>query len=141
MLYDLERKPRKLKIKLLDEVLCFVQEYLKLPEETHILLEFSNMKKDGANGYCVDCDDDEDYDCEIEINNKLDIDEMITTIFHELVHVKQYVTGRLISGVGKKHSRWDGIPYSGTYLGSPWEKQAYATEKRMFNKWCNQHNG
>ena len=52
-----------------------------------IEIQINNLK-DNAVGYCMMQDDNRTY--EIEVDKKLDIEEMIVTVCHEMVHVKQY---------------------------------------------------
>jgi hypothetical protein len=51
-----------------------------------------------------------------------------------MVHAKQYIKGELVSGVGRKPSRWFGKPVKGdNYWDLPWEREAYETEAAMWS--------
>jgi len=54
------------------------------------------------------------------------IDEMLRNIAHELVHVQQFLSGRL------DDFTWEGVDYFGTpYLERPWEIEAYEMEEKL----------
>ena len=55
-------------------------------------IQINNLKNNTA-GYCMMADDNRTF--ELEVNKKLDIVEMITTVCHEMVHVKQYARNEL----------------------------------------------
>jgi len=58
----------------------------------------------------------------IAIDPNQPLQEFITTLLHEMVHVKQYIAGEL------KDSSWKGEYFEGSYKDSPWEKEAYRLE-------------
>ena len=78
-----------------------------------------------------------------------DINEMIKTLSHEMVHVKQYAKNELQSGVMvparggfKMHSKWMGELWKpkskeDAYFDAPWEIEAYGREVGLFAKWLN----
>lgn len=76
---------------------------------------------------------------EIEISRshyhkKLTFLEMMKTLTHEMVHARQFFRGRLkYRGF---HAIWKG-EHMGVYdnKNSPWEKEAYDLEEKLFNKW------
>ena len=55
--------------------------------------------------------------------------EILRTIFHELVHVKQYIAGELTSE--GEIMRWNGTVYIGAYELLPWEVEAFELEEVM----------
>ena len=59
---------------------------------------------------------------EIEVDKKLDIGEMIVTICHEIVHVKQYVRNEL--GINDNNDGQD-------YYNLSYEKQAYELQETL----------
>ena len=77
-----------------------------------------------------------------------DIDEMIKTLGHEMVHVKQHAKNELQSGIMvasrgglKMHSKWKGEIWKPSrkqdaYFDAPWEIEAYGMEVGLFAKWC-----
>ena len=76
-----------------------------------------------------------------------DIDEMIKTLGHEMVHVKQHAKNELQSGVMiptkgglRMTSRWMGKIWKRKaredhYFDSPWEIEAYGREVGLYQKW------
>ena len=75
------------------------------------------------------------YDYEIEINKNLDVETILVTLAHEMVHLKQYATKQLKSKVvkGKEIDIWLGKKYKNlNYLDQPWEKEATKEEYSLF---------
>jgi hypothetical protein len=73
----------------------------------------------------------------IELNKELKGDDFTTLIFHELVHAKQYCTGKLkdYDKKGKKVC-WNGYDYSNyQYSRQPWEMQAYRSQEVLNKQW------
>lgn len=73
------------------------------------------------------------------LNNKLDYEKLSVTIAHELVHVKQYATGRFRYGYrrGKVVPFWCGKPcYIKSYYDQPWELAAFKQERLLANKFA-----
>ena len=82
----------------------------------------------GYDGTCLDFDNREYV---IEINKKLSLgDNFLTTIFHEMVHVKQYVRKELYSECNFYKTRDE-------YLNLPWEVEAYRVQEELLKKWHN----
>ena len=78
---------------------------------------------------------------------KQNLDDMIKTLAHEMVHVKQHAKNELQTGVIGVHrggicvlSRWQGEVWKPKrkedhYYDSPWEIEAYGREVGLFCKW------
>ena len=76
-----------------------------------------------------------------------DINEMIKTLGHEMVHVKQHAKNELQGGIMamtrgglKLSSKWMGEIWKpkgkeDAYYDSPWEIEAYGREVGVFQKW------
>jgi len=76
-----------------------------------------------------------------------DITEMLKTLAHEMVHVKQHAKNELQSGIMiasrgglKMTSKWMGEIWKpkgkeDAYYDSPWEIEAYGREVGLFAKW------
>ena len=88
-----------------------------------IEIQINNLK-DNAVGYCMMQDDNRTY--EIEVDKKLDIEEMIVTVCHEMVHVKQYARNEL--GINDNH---DGE----NYYDLPYEKEAYELQEILIREY------
>lgn len=121
MFYETLQKPRKVKTDLLDKAVIFACDYLEL--DLDITIEFASLKEHQY-GYC-DYDDDEVL---VTISKKLSVEDIVRTFFHEMVHVQQYASGRLVNG---KNQQWYGVVYNCEYEKLPWEVEAFEIEKNM----------
>ena len=71
----------------------------------------------------------------MEINKNLDVETILVTLAHEMVHLKQYATKQLKSKVvsGKEIDIWLGKKYKNlNYLDQPWEKEASSLEMQLY---------
>ena len=108
------------------EALHFFAKELKVKDYHDVTVSVKAMRKMDALGYCsIKHYDDEDRISTILMEVKLNQgrDEMINTLAHEMVHVKQYITGELSEDLdvwkGKKINS-DDIDYD----DQPWEIEA-----------------
>lgn len=96
-----------------------------------------HLKKlsDEAVGYCTMTDNNRTF--EIEVDRKLNISELVTTICHEMVHVKQYARNEMTDElIESGHAVWKGRkihPKTG-YYDLPWEKEAYKMQDGLAMK-------
>lgn len=89
-----------------------------------INIELKNLK-----GYDGTCEDTNSREYLIQINKKLSLtDDFLTTIFHEMVHVKQYVRKELFSDCIFYNTREE-------YLNLPWEVEAYRVQEELLDEW------
>ena len=71
---------------------------------------------------------------EVEIHNRLSVEEYTSTLLHELWHVYQHVTGQLKDKYNKRY--WKGIDHSKTdYADQPWEVEALRMEKILYREY------
>lgn len=93
-------------------------------------------EKQGVYG---DCMDEGDREFTIRIDVSLPLDEMISTILHEMVHVWQYLTKRMVSKWVHEVS-FNKVVYSSEmpYDERPWEIEAHAKEKQLKELWDGQ---
>ena len=70
---------------------------------------------------------------EIEMNNTLCDNEYIQALFHELIHIKQWILRQRVSTKGDKNF-WYGkqIDDNIEYMDLPWEKEAFGKESRVY---------
>lgn len=76
----------------------------------------------------------------ININKRNNKKRQLITLAHEMVHVKQYVKGELYEYVSARYHgriRWKKMIYKYEdsfflYLFSPWEKEAYKKERKLY---------
>lgn len=79
-------------------------------------------------GYCLEADDHKTF--ELEIRKGLNLYDLISTVCHEMVHVKQYYRKELCPS----HKRWKTkrMPSDGLdYMDQPWEKEAFKLESTL----------
>lgn len=90
-----------------------------------IELNICDIKSDAV-GFAMMTDNNRTY--ELEIDKKINLQNLVTTICHEMIHVKQYARNE-INGVDLC---WKGrnIPKDTDYWNLPWEKEAYRLQKR-----------
>lgn len=97
-----------------------------MPRVKKCIVNFQLKKLKGYHGTCLDVDIREYV---IEVDKKLSLgDDFITTIFHEMVHVKQYVRKELFSECNFYSSREE-------YMNLPWEIEAYEMQEVLLQRW------
>lgn len=119
MIYEILNKPKKIEPILLDNAVSFAFSYLQI--DVDFVLEFETLRRHQY-GFC-DYDEDEII---LTIAKRLSPKDAIRTLFHELVHVKQHIDGRLEYGY-----KWRGQVYECDYNDLPWEVEAYDLEEKM----------
>ena len=88
-----------------------------------ITVSFENID---SLGYCMEEDTNREFT--ITIRKGLSIQELIGTVVHEMIHVKQYVRKELKNVNGR--TLWKKEDFSDVnYVDAPWEKEAYELEK------------
>jgi hypothetical protein len=68
------------------------------------------------------------------LDSALDMERLVLTIAHEMVHVKQYAKGQLKSKHGRKTQYWMGKRVRKQYYDQPWELEAFSKERILSNK-------
>ena len=91
----------------------------------NIEINFRRMSKDDNYGYCCNLDDGE---FEIDIKRTLRLRDMLTTLAHELVHVKQYVYNEMPESITE-----------GDYWDRPHEIEAHGRETGLFIRWAEEN--
>ena len=86
----------------------------------------------GAYGFAYEENEDEYV---VEISSRLNLKDRLVTLFHELVHVRQFMLGHLLYK-GEKLC-WKGSDYS---VEEPWEYEAYKYEKIMYEQFISTFN-
>lgn len=127
MYYYIDNRPANLSFTFLDEVLDFAQYYLGLDSDFIIKIVFLGNLGHKVWGYCNGLED-EDY--VIEVSSNINTNDIVETIFHELVHVKQIIDGRL----DEDGRTWKGRTYDTDkipYKELPWEVEAFRLQRLM----------
>ena len=107
-----------------DSMAVFVCQKFNIAPEIEI--NFKRMSKDSNYGYCCYVDNDE---FEVDIKSTLTLREMLITLAHELVHVKQYIRGEMPEKLGE-----------GDYWDRPYEIEAHGRETGLFIRWAEKNN-
>jgi hypothetical protein len=118
--------------------LFFAQE-LKLKNSSYELVVMTQrglVKSQNINGMATKL---HDKLLGIVIDSNLNIEKSISTLAHEMVHVKQMATGKLQHKTirGKEVAFWNGKKVKADYLNRPWEQQAWSQEVLLSNKLWN----
>lgn len=78
----------------------------------------------------------------VRIDSSQSLQDMLETVAHEMVHVKQYARGELKDSA-KSYSlcKWKGKTFSWQktdYYDHPWEIEAHGRERGLFIRWFEQ---
>ena len=94
-----------------------------------ILVEIRDIKSDAV-GFCMMQERKREF--EIEVDKKQSIAGFVTTIVHEMIHVKQWVRNEMDDGCSGQIARWKSkkIPANTDYYDLPWEKEAYRLQDK-----------
>lgn len=102
---------------------------IRKPVYINIRPIYKLTEKEGVNG---DCMDEDDREFTIRIDVSLPLDEMVSTIIHEMVHVQQYLSKKL-KQPSAGTAVFSGVFYDWNmkYDDRPWEIEAHAKEKQL----------
>lgn len=116
-----------------------IEKLLPRIKRIHINVHLCNLKD--ADGYCENAAiEDGDFVgasprlFNVEISKSLSLTEMISTIIHEMVHVRQYVNRELADN--GRFTKWKSktVPLGMDYHDQPWEKEAYRLQDKMLSE-------
>jgi hypothetical protein len=88
---------------------------------------FRRLTNEHSLGGCVQVDNGE---YEIDIKRSLRLRDLLTTLAHEIVHVKQYELGQLAQNSESHIEYWD----------RPSEIEAHGRETGLFIRWAEENN-
>jgi len=98
-----------------------------MPRIRNCEVNISLLKFRGYHGTCLDIGPRE---FQIDVDKKLGLgDDFTITIFHEMVHVKQYVRNEM-SAYGRKWKKKK-VDCDTAYFDLPWEKEAYRMQDKL----------
>ena len=109
----------------------FCEKYFKRFKSFNIEIDLCKIPEK-VQGWCMEIDKNCSH---IQIDKRLEGDDFITCVLHELVHVKQQFKGELkeMKGIEKM---WIGEVYIGIdYLNLPWEKEAYHMQEVLLDEY------
>jgi hypothetical protein len=95
----------------------------KFEVNPEVEINFRRMTDDPNFGYCTELEDGE---YEIDLKRSLKLRELLCTLAHELVHVKQYELGTLTQTNEEGMDYWD----------KPSEIEATGRETGLFIRWA-----
>ena len=129
------RGGRKAQRKLVQEAIEFSLNKL-LPRTTTIDIEVHlNRHIKGAEGYCS-FEDHKSF--ELEMDPRMSDKDLVLTVFHEMVHVRQYFKRQLRAVNFGNSQKWLGKIYDEDkvdYLKLPWEKEAFKLQEVLFKQY------
>jgi Zn-dependent peptidase ImmA (M78 family) len=114
MLVEFESKFAKNKENLICDAIAYGMAKL-FPHESDVYINIEAIRKQGV---CGDCMFEDDKDFTIRLNKSLSLSDLVTTVLHELVHVKQYLEGMVMDTESAYEDRWQ-------------EVEAHALEKEL----------
>jgi len=119
--------------KLVYSVVQYCYNELTPHHDVDIFITLKSSLSNNLNGWCQH---NHNNNFEILLDSKLQNNELIKTVCHEMVHVKQGVKNELTYEYNDKYCRmWKGIEYISE---CPWEIEAYQLEKELFNSYMEQ---
>jgi len=93
-----------------------------------IEVQIKTLKDEGdAIGFCNMGETNREF--EIEVSKNLSLKDFVTTICHEMVHVKQYARKEM-SDTGHMWKKMR-VPEKTKYYDLPWEKEAYRMQDKL----------
>lgn len=112
----------------------FVEKYLPR-HKLEIVVHHRGLIRERVLGWCtvMDCDW-RPRSFEIELHNRMSVDNYTSTLLHELWHVYQHVKGDLKDKGSNRY--WKGIDHSDTdYSDQPWEVEAREMERKLLHSY------
>lgn len=122
MLVEFEGRFSKVKQDLICDVIAFGSSEL-FPHEDDVFINIQGIRKQGVYGDCMNEDDGE---FTIRLDQSLSISDLIVTVLHELVHVKQYLQCLIMDTESPYWERWQEI-------------EAHAMDKQLKERWDGQN--
>ena len=114
MIVEFESNFSKVKEDLICDVIAFGSEKL-FPHEDDVYINISATTKKGV---CGDVLYEDDNEFSLRLSRSLSLSDLITTVLHELVHVKQFLECMVMDTESPYEERWQEI-------------EAHAMEKQL----------
>ena len=105
---------------------------LKLSRMSSLDIHVILRKLRGVDGYCS-MEDDERRIFTIEARKSLKLRQLIMTLIHEMVHVKQFVRNEMDDFPINGRHRWKSgtVQRNVSYYDLPWEKEAMRLQEKL----------
>ena len=131
MILEILNKPSKISDDIIDSIVNHADQILDLEELEELQIIFNEEDGDTC-GYFDGIGEEEDGVAVIEINSKKSLEEIIKTIFHEIVHVQQVLHGFFCN----EEKTWYGDYFGDlNYDEKPWEIDAFSKEGMLYSSW------
>lgn len=147
---------REQRLKIIDAAEFFAAQLMDPRMVRNLTLDIELQYGLGVEGECTDEDGTRNprwftIGLNKTTDKNADIDSIIKTLAHEMVHVKQHAknelqTGHAVAARGglKIYSKWMGEIWKpkgkeDAYFDAPWEIEAYGREVGLYHKWV-MHN-
>lgn len=141
MIYFAENLPvRKITLSQIDSIINHATDVLGIPEDITLDIQFTYEIVFPQYGD-ADLELDDGAVGIIRINRRCTTEEIIVTLFHELAHIGQMMSGKLTLGEGKQRSTWYGREHREDYHDLPWEKEAFELEQYMMKTYKEKYSG
>lgn len=118
----------------------YIAQYMPRMRTLDIDITLKNLGDD-IYGYCTEGDNNREFN--LEINKTLDEFDLVSTVIHEMIHVKQYARKELfqrVDGRTRWKSRWFARYESLSYEDQPWEKEAHRLDVKLANQFFEELN-
>ena len=105
---------------------------LKLSRMSSLDIHVILRKLRGADGFCS-TEDDSRRKFIIEAHKTLGLRQLIMTLIHEMVHVKQFARNEMDDFPINGRQRWKSgtVPKNVSYYDMPWEKEAIRLQEKL----------
>ena len=104
----------------------FIRNHMKRFRTLDIQIQLKDCKKQGIEGCCLHLDGNE---FELEIERNLTLYDLVCTVIHEMIHVKQYARKELVDVNAVQYWKVRNCQ-DVTYMDQPWEKEAYRLQDK-----------
>jgi hypothetical protein len=134
---DYENKCSPYRRKTIDDAVYFASQSLMPRIRKPVYINIKTIRKlADKQGVYGDCMDEGDREFTIRIDVSLPLEQMIETILHEMVHVWQYVSRRMVQNWSHE-VKFNQNVYSSDmpYDNRPWEIEAHRLEKQLKELW------
>lgn len=117
----------------------FALNFYNLSRYLDIQVVYKNLPKYHATVYQISDKYDNSFSYYVEINKNQNIYNMVISLFHEMTHIHQYESGKLINMYEK--TIWNRKIFKEsdyTYEELPWEIEAFQQENVLYKKFVNE---
>ena len=119
-------------------VIFCISELMPRLRTLEVEVNIKNLKDEGVVGWCYEGENNRDF--YIDVDKNLDVEELVETVCHEMVHVWQSAT-RKMKDLPFGRKMYMGKVYDETtaYDDEPWEIEAYAMQGDLLKKFAEEY--